>query len=195
MLMPKFVTSKAKPRGKGSIFATLTAEAKPHLMGRVLSIDPSSGSASSKPGFAYFEGGVLKELGDLNIPGGIPLWLRLKQLGQELRANWPNVDVLIIENIPPFMASKGRGGKEWRNAGVVNLHKSIGAILASVEATTFVEVTPMTWHKFAAKDIPAQSWYEKCDALDALMMALTTFNEAGIKVDYSSAFGGVGETI
>ncbi len=145
-----------KKKDKRSLFSKLVEEAKPHMMGKVLCIDPSSGSASSKPGFAYFEGGVLKEIGDINVQGGRPLWIRLQELGGALRKYWPDVDVLITENIPPFMA-KGKEA-QWRNVAVVNLHKSIGTILGAVEAKAFVEVTPGSWHKFQVSQAN-MDWY------------------------------------
>lgn len=172
-------------KDKRSLFSKLVEEAKPHMLGKVLCIDPSSGSASSKPGFAYFENCVLKEIGDINVQGGRPLWIRLQELGVALRKYWPDVDVLITENIPPFMA-KGKEA-QWRNVAVVNLHKSIGTILGSVQATAFIEITPGSWHRFQETQ-KGMDWYEKSDAMDALMMGLSAFHEAGIKVDYSAAF-------
>lgn len=143
--------------------------------GRVLAIDPSSGSVESMPGYALFEAGKLIESGIIKLPRGGELYRRLRSLGQSLRDDFQfEIDVLIVENIPPFMSSTAGG---FRTKSVVNLHKSIGAVLASVEAKAFMEVSPMSWHAMLKKyEVPSV----KSDERDAVAIGCCALLAAGV---------------
>lgn len=133
----------------------------PLLSGRVLAIDPSSGSAESQPGYAIFEGGNLVDSGYISIGKGDRISGRLYRLGRALREEFPQPDVLVTENIPPFMGRGDGGGFGTR--AVIHLHQSIGVVM-SIWDVPVVRVTPRTWQSM----IPPL--YQKTDEADAIML-------------------------
>lgn len=136
------------------------------LTGRMLVVDPSSSSRSSQPGYALFEGGVLKDMGVLEISPGMALNRKLHRLVSSLRADFPKVDVLVIELISPFF------GKRGFNKPNVSLQRACGATMGGVEAEVCLEVAPVSWHKYMPDG------YTKNDAGDALLMGLTVLRIA-----------------
>lgn len=131
------------------------------LQGRVLSVDPSSGSESSMPGYALFEAGVCKEHGiiELERKGEQPKY-RLCELGKSLRTEFETPDVLVIEKISAKSWDRRRGA-----AGHASLLKSVGTILGAHDWPYIVEIPPSQWKK-----ISVDADYEKGDAEDALYM-------------------------
>ena len=147
-----------------------------HLLesGRVLSIDPSSGSAGSMPGFALFKGATLLESGELVIKAG-DINTRLYSLARCLREDFSEIDLLIVEDLPPFMQTRG---STFRSKGTVNLHMSVGAIYSVFGYVPCIGVPPMAWHADERK-LPFD--YVKGDENDALMLAYAAFTRAEIK--------------
>lgn len=133
------------------------------LQGTVLAIDPSSGSEGSMPGYALFKAGHLVENGILRLPLGAELHVRLQAL-RKLMLDFPTPDVVIVENLPPFMT--------FNSKAVLSLHKSVGVVIACTDCQALVEVTPGSWHKLA----PAS--YKKSDANDSFLMGMTVIYEA-----------------
>lgn len=153
-----------------------------HLKGRVLCIDPSSGSEQSVPGFALFEGQLLREVGFLEISRTSDAPIRFKELVAALRDNFSEeVDVLVIEYVPPFMSKPGKGG--FRTQGVVNLHRAIGITMGVVNWKSIIQVPPISWRTWVTNNVGAiGSTYKKRDDRDALALGLTVFHLADVPV-------------
>ncbi len=134
------------------------------LEGTLLAIDPASGG-SSLPGFCYFKQGQFIESGVIRLPQSALIETRLQQLSKTLREQFEVPDVLVIEDIPPFMANKGGG---FRTRSVVNLHYSVGVILASVNTSRIIRCTPVAWRHWVSQHWPD---YVKTDENDAVAMA------------------------
>lgn len=143
--------------------------------GRVLAIDPSSGSAGSMPGYAYIEQSTLVESGTFQIKLG-DIHTRLWSLSAGLRDSFRDIDVLIIEQLPPFMQS---AGSTFKSRSVVNLHMSVGAVFAALGYAVTIGVSPSSWHADARK---LKFDYEKTDENDALMLAYAVFSRADVEV-------------
>ena len=142
--------------------------------GRVLAVDPSSGSSGSMPGFALFKGATLVESGTMEIMLG-DIHRRLWSLAAGLREGFPEeIDLLIIEDLPPFMQTRG---STFRSKGVVNLHMSVGAIYSVFGYAPCIGVPPMAWHA-DVKKLPFD--YIKNDENDALILAHAVYERAGI---------------
>lgn len=154
---------------RSSIFGRLVSQyARSILSGRLLAIDPSSGSTGSMPGFALYEKGQLISSGRIKIPLGQAPHRRMFHLGECLRSNFKDVDVLVVENL-----STGFGVSTV-------LLQSVGAVYASVESPLCIPVSPRTWH------MNAPEGYVKTDEGDAVLLGWTTIKAAAIvaKVDY-----------
>ncbi len=129
------------------------------LKGRVLSIDPASGS-SSDTGWAYWEAGQLVQSGLIKVPVHAPLSFRLRELARTIREEVPAHDVLFIEAI--------RQNPTFRGAPVEPLLKAVGAILASSEHQLCLEVAPMVWKRWAI----SLRTYHKTDEQDAIHIGM-----------------------
>ena len=143
--------------------------------GKLLVVDPSSSSRGSQPGYALFEAGVLKDMGVLEIPPSMALNRKLHRLVTSLRADFPQVDILVLELISPFFGRKGKDGAFQMggfNKPNVSLQRACGATMGGVEAEVCLEVAPVTWHKYMPEG------YTKNDAGDALLMGLTVYRIA-----------------
>lgn len=144
--------------------------------GRVLSIDPSSGSAGSMPGYAYSVGSTLVEAGTFDIELR-EVSARLWAFAEALRVDFADkVDLLIIEEIPPFMQS---AGSSFRSRSVVNLHMSVGAALGVLGFRPVIYVPPSAWHA-DVKRLPFD--YKKSDETDACMLMHAAFTRAKLEV-------------
>lgn len=143
--------------------------------GKVLAIDPSSGSAKSAPGFAFIEQGILLESGTYFMPKG-DITGRLYALAEALRKDFSDIDVLIIESLPPYMQS---AGSSFKSRSVMNLHMSVGAIYGALGHAITIGVTPSSWHAEARR---LNFTYEKSDENDALILAHTVFKRADVKL-------------
>lgn len=150
----------------------LDQELQPHLHevlhGTLLSFDPSSGSAKSQPGYAIFKAGQLMDSGFLNIGSGDDISKRLYRLSNCIRSEFERPDVLITENVPPFMAN-GPNGSSFATSGVIHLHQSIGVIL-SIWDCPKVRVSPRAWR---SQIETIGGLYKKSDESDAILMGYT----------------------
>jgi len=133
--------------------ALIRANFQSILTGKLLAIDPSVGSRSSLPGWAYFESGKLVASGVIQVAVNNSLQARLREISEKLREQFGPVDVLAVEDI-----------RVWRGARsmVVSLLKGVGAALCSVDAKVCLEVIPQAWHGLVGDD------YEKSDEKDAI---------------------------
>lgn len=134
------------------------------ISGTLIAIDPSSGSVGSMPGFALFKAGRLLEAGTIRVTPGNDIHTRLFELRRSLMEDFETPDILVTENIPPFMG----GGF---NRAILNLHYSVGVILSVFLAKT-IRVTPITWQKNINKET-----YRKSDTNDAIMMGLKVISD------------------
>lgn len=147
--------------------------------GRVLSIDPSSGSAGSQPGYSLCVAGNIVECGTLVVQPGVHEAKRYQQLLkalQELCARFPP-DLLVIEKIALVFG----GQKFFRQDGVIRLHRSIGVAMASHDFDRIVECAPASWHSWLRHQGLHDS-YVKTDAHDSAVLLLTCFARAGLPV-------------
>lgn len=124
------------------------------LEGRVLAVDPASGS-SSMPGWAYYTGGILMESGVIQVKPHLPLNRRLFLIAQVLAKELPKPDVFVIEDIRRIRGVFG-------GSSVDVLMKSIGAIMSAVDCERFLEISPLVWKKYVTAE------YEKSDENDAI---------------------------
>lgn len=127
------------------------------LTGKILAIDPSTGSRSSMPGFAWFENGKLIESGEINVDFTDERHEKLYEIARTIREDFSEPDLIIIEYIPPVRY--GRGG--MNNISIMALQKSIGAILSARKIKYMLEVPAITWRNYKKPD------YYKSDVKDA----------------------------
>lgn len=133
----------------------------------VLCIDPSSGSRSSMPGWALYEGGRLLESGTLILDHTQPLPYRLKILAECVDALYQKFDpdVLVHEEI----AAQGHG----RDAGGhASLLKSVGVIQSISGPLHTVGIYPVSWKARARKT------YVKSDENDAIEIGWVVLEQA-----------------
>jgi len=141
----------------------------PLLNGTVLAIDPSSGSQHSQPGYAIYKAGQLVDSGLVRIRSGDHISNRLYRLAKSLREDFEEPDLLVTENIPPFM---GEGpGAAFATRNVISLHQSVGVIM-SVWSVPVLQVSPRSWRSL----IPDN--YVKSDENDAIMLGWTAIHKA-----------------
>jgi len=140
--------------------------AKLILNGRVLAIDPSSGSRDSLPGYAIYEHDRITENGVVGLDYKQPIQHRLNKLFHFVD-DLGHFDVLVIERI--------RGAQAH-----AYLHWAVGTVIAACRAEHVLEIPTTTWKKLARSIAD----YEKSDAVDALMMLGATLKiaqDAGAK--------------
>lgn len=129
------------------------------LGGRILSVDPSCGSRSSMPGWAYYtEGGKLEGSGILKLDYEKELNYRLHTLLVDLQEWAGDVDVLVYEDIAP--RRYGGGGAH----GHASLLKSVGVVMSALPVVAAIGVKPTQWKKLAS------AGYVKSDEADAREM-------------------------
>lgn len=127
--------------------------------GRILCIDPSTGSQSSMPGFAVYQAGILVEYGTIEVDHRLNRSLRLYEISRTIREDFsPPADILIVEYIPP-MSYKGGG---MNSIAIMALQKALGAIIGALPFGNLIEVPAAAWK--TAKD----DNYIKTDAIDAV---------------------------
>lgn len=134
------------------------------IEGMLLAVDPSSGSRESQPGFALFSNGVLVEAGTIRVTPGDNIHKRLYELRRSLMEDFSPPNMLITENLPPFMS----GGF---NKSVLNLHYSVGVIM-SVFLCPCARVHPRGWRAHID-----ESRYIKSDVNDAIMLGYTAIHD------------------
>lgn len=137
---------------------------------RLLSFDPSSGSAGSMPAFAVFE--ATKEEVALTHVVRIELdhkkkpHIRLNQLLDlllEIREEY-KPDWFAVEYIAPKI----------RRVVPVSLHRSVGVIQAAFGDLPYIEVRSQTWHKWTRLH---NICYVKSDELDAILIGISALED------------------
>lgn len=144
---------------KGKLYQEVAALKGELLHGKVLVIDPSIGSTSSSPGWAYYQAGVLVDSGILFTGGShLALWQRARKLGQDLGilCDEYEVDVLIYEDIP---ATSG-----FNQNAIASLLKAVGIVLACTTSSHVLGVHPASWKNYVRPQ------YKKGDKEDAIEM-------------------------
>jgi hypothetical protein len=138
------------------------------IEGRVLSIDPSIGSTSSLPGWAYYVSGELIASGEIEIDPSLPIWKRLRLLVHGIRKLYREYepDVTIYEEIPP---QRHGGGNAEAHASLL---KALGAILSVSGPDYYVGIHPISWKPMV------RSTYVKGDKEDAIEFGWIVIEEA-----------------
>lgn len=112
------------------------------LTGKMISIDPSSGSRESLPGWAVFEGGKLKKSGvieiDPNLMGPQYLPHRLQAIGKYCRNYLTDCDLLAIEKI-----TEPNSGTIM--SAYMPLLKSVGAFESNILFKYHIGIPPWDW--------------------------------------------------
>ena len=129
----------------------------PLVYGNVLCIDPSIGSSSSSPGWAYYQGGQLVDSGLIHTGGShLELWQRARRLGDALRLLCAEykIDVLVYEDIP---ATSG-----FNQNAIASLLKAVGIVLACTTSSHVLGVHPASWKNYVRPE------YKKGDKEDAI---------------------------
>lgn len=147
--------------------------------GRVLAVDPSSGSlragsskGGSQPGWAIFDRRHFVESGVLALESaGRHVEHRLPELARLFRELWESkgpFDVLVIEDIPLYRFGGGESGiKSARSQ--LSLHYGVAVALSQVPAKRVVRIHPLTWRAFVPDN------YEKTDESDAYCIGVAAF--------------------
>lgn len=133
------------------------------LTGKMLCIDPSTGSKSSNPGYAWYEKGELIESGEIIVDKEANRNVRLYEIARCLREDFDDPDVMVIEYIPPVTYKKGL---KMNNISIMALQKAIGAIISSKLVPHFLEIPAVSWKVYKPHN------YKKTDAWDAVCLGL-----------------------
>lgn len=140
----------------------------PLLCGSVLCIDPSIGSSSSSPGWAYYQAGQLVDSGIIHTGGShLELWQRARRLGDSLRILCAEykIDVLVYEDIP---ATSG-----FNQNAIASLLKAVGVVLACTTSSHVLGIHPASWKNYV------RSEYKKGDKEDAIEIGYVAIGLAG----------------
>lgn len=138
------------------------------IKGKVLAIDPSSGSRNSQPGYAIYEAGTLVDSGIIQVNHKNQLHSRLFYLAGCIRDQFDTPDILVTENISSVMNSNSG----FMSKNMVPLQRAVGVVQSIFECPC-LEVAPATWRKYIPKD------YVKSDENDAIMLGWAAIYEAG----------------
>lgn len=145
------------------------------LDGRVLAVDPSSGSRNSLPGYATYHQGKLTDAGFIKFNTNRDKSERLVDLARFLRTEFEAPDVLVIEHISPVFGYQKNGKfRQSINKSFVILHQAVGCILGAVGCPKVIEVTPRTWRQY----LPKEKEYDKNDDNDAIMIGYAAMFKA-----------------
>lgn len=139
---------------------------KPHadliLTGTLLAVDPSSGSRTSQPGWAFFSEGEYLMGGTLRIDHKGDIYQRLIDLYKGLNTLLDTTpDVMVIEKIHKSMSSN-------------YLLWAVGVSIAAVQQPLTIEVLPHIWKATSKVD----KTYTKTDENDARMLGRTVIELA-----------------
>ena len=140
------------------IYQAVKANADTVLNGRLLAIDPSTGSRSSMPGFAVFKQGQLIESGIIQIKYDQAQNIRLHRIVETLRNEFQKPDIIAFENIPPVSF---KGGIGMNSNAVTSLQRAVGAIISCWDCPA-VPVATSAWKGYKGED------YKKSDEWDSI---------------------------
>jgi hypothetical protein len=141
----------------GKLYQAVDKLRGPLVYGGVLAVDPSIGSTSSSPGWAYYRDGVLIDSGIIFTGGShLELWQRARRLGDaiSLLSTEYKVDVLVYEDIP---ATSG-----FNQNAIASLLKAVGIVLACSKSSHVLGVHPASWKNYVRPE------YKKGDKEDAV---------------------------
>ena len=127
----------------------------------MLCIDPSTGSQSSMPGFALFEKGIKVESGIIEVDHKLNKSLRLYEISRCIREDFKDIDLLVVEYIPPVGYKGG-----MNSISLMALQRSIGAIVASLPFENLLEIPAASWKAYKPEE------YEKTDEWDSICLGL-----------------------
>ena len=144
--------------------------------GTFVAIDPSCVSRSSVPGYAIFEEGKCIEMGVFDIPWHPDLTKRLRAINTLMREAFPNIDLLVLEEIPkkPLRATAKGITHGMNQASYNSLQRAVGAIMSGTpEGIKTLMIPASLWHYIAKKN----NWaIVKEDDEDALLIGMAAIN-------------------
>lgn len=138
------------------------------LNGKVLCIDPSIGSAASRPGYAWYENGELVESGEIVNRLSDNKSKRLFEIAETIRTDFPVPDVLVVEYIPNNVYKRSK----MNSIGIASLQRAIGAILGARPFEHLLEIPTVSWMHYRPDD------YKKTDEWDAIVMGICVVSVA-----------------
>ena len=115
------------------------------------------------PGYAIFKQGTLVESGIIRLKSSDKKNVRLYNLVESIREEFPVADVVAVENIPPVAYNRKSAMQGWQ---LVSLQRSVGAIISCFNCP-YIEVAPAAWSKYKFEG------YVKSDEHDAICIGLT----------------------
>lgn len=130
------------------------------LEGKMLAIDPSSGSRESKAGYAYFVKGELVESGTIPVDHYLPIHRRLAVMHDFIALKFPDIDILIIEQIRGRLAH-------------IYLAWAVGVAIEAARSEELIEMNIKVWKSYAEK-----LGITKSDENDACSIGLTAIHLA-----------------
>ena len=159
---------KSKGRDEAKYIQQIRGVRDALLGGKVLAVDPSSGSSGSMPGWCTFDASTPTDSGTIEVVRDPAYFNRqLHSLNTCLRSQFDVPDVLVIEHIAPIFS----GGAARQFSNTHRLHQGIGAIMAAFHCP-MVSIPPSIWKKYAPEN------YEKTDENDAIMLGIAAINTA-----------------
>lgn len=138
------------------------------LTGKLLCVDPSTGSHSSLPGFAWYDNGELIESGVITVNVSSNRSLKLYEIARTIREEFDVPDVLIVEYIPHMVYNKGK----MNGNSLMALQKAIGAIIGAIPCPNLLEIPEAAWRSHKPEG------YIKSDEFDAITIGLCAINTA-----------------
>lgn len=152
---------------KSKTYQKIKPLAKLITTGKLLCVDPSTGSQSSMPGFAWYNKGELEESGVIEVDARLNRSLRLYEISRTIKEEFPKPDILIVEYIPPV---RYKGG--MNSNALMALQKAIGAIMAAHPFENLLEIPEAAWRSHKPEK------YIKSDEWDAITLGICAINIA-----------------
>lgn len=144
------------------------------LKGKMLCIDPSTGSKSSQPGYAWYDNGKLIESGEIIVDITADRNTRLYEIARCIREDFDKPDVLVVEYIPP-MTYRGRAN-QMNSMSLMALQKAIGAIIGARPVDHLLEIPAASWKAWKPDN------YKKTDEWDAICLGLCALGLADLAI-------------
>lgn len=141
------------------------------LQGKLLCIDPSTGSQSSEPGYAWYENGRLVESGVIDVDTTANRNVRLYEIARCIREDFEQPDILVVEYIPPVTY---KGGIRMNKVSLMALQKAIGAIIGARPVEHLLEIPAASWRAWKPDN------YVKSDEMDAVCLGLCAIGLANL---------------
>ena len=138
------------------------------LSGKILSVDPSTGSAGSMPGYACFTKGKLIESGILEVNYRQKTHLKLYEIAKSIREEFEMPDILLVEQISIVIYK----GSKISPFGMSSLQRSIGAIIGARPFPNLIEIPAASWKKYKPDN------YIKTDEFDSVSIGLCAIEVA-----------------